>query len=71
MSASTLIPELQDFDNEDAYKECEDAVMQASALNFVVQFDSTKAYSAINLGVDAVRRLLQTEVSIRLRALDF
>jgi len=63
MAELTTISELQNFDDENVYRRCEDAIKQADTQNFVIEFDSTEARAAINIGEDAIQRLLQTKVS--------
>ncbi len=63
MATFITIPELQNFDDSFVYDRCHNAIMLADTRNFVIEFDSTNARAAINLGDDAIQRLLQIQVS--------
>lgn len=74
MATLMTIPELQDFDDKHVYDQCQNAVLQADTLNFVIEFNSVNARAATNLGVEPIQEFLQTEVSqfpVRLMLLDF
>ena len=63
MAGAATLPNFGDFDIEPMYRLCEEAILHADTRNFVIEFDSEKAYAALNLDGDAVTRFLQTQVS--------
>lgn len=54
--------EYGDFDDPDVYKKCLDAASRRDTRNFVIEFDSSKAYAAHDLDDASIKRLLQLEV---------
>lgn len=57
------LPEYGDFDDENVYGRCENAAKRGDTRNFVIEFDSTSAYAAYNLGEASIEQLLQLEVN--------
>lgn len=57
------LPEYGDFDDEDVYKRCYNAAERGDTRNFVIEFDSTNAYAAHDLGEASIEQLLQLEVN--------
>ena len=47
-----------DFDSLNICTDLEDAVMQETTLNFVIEFDSDKAYAAIDIDNDSLQKYL-------------
>lgn len=63
MVSISSLPEYGDFDDEDVYKKCESAAIRGDTRNFVIEFDSTSAYAAHDLGDASIKQLLQLEVN--------
>ena len=63
MVGASSLPDFGDFDDVDIYKECHRAAEHGDTKNFVIEFDSTKAHAAHNLGTASIRQLLQLEVN--------
>ena len=57
------LPEYGDFDDENVYNRCYDAAVRGDTRNFVIEFDSTSAYAAHDLGDASIKQLLQLEVN--------
>ena len=62
MVGASSLTEFGDFDDGDLYEECYKAAARGDTRNFVVEFDSTKAYAAHDLGEQSIKQLLQLEV---------
>lgn len=62
MIGASSLPEFDDFDDGKVYERCHKAAARGDTRNFVIEFDSTKAYAAHNLNDASVKQLLQLEV---------
>ena len=62
MVEASPLPEYGDFDDPDVYKKCLEAASRRDTRNFVIEFDSSKAYAAHDLDDASINRLLQLEV---------
>ena len=62
MVEASSLPNFGDFDDRDVYGKCYEAALHRDTTNFVVEFDSTKAYAAHNLTDASMKHLLQVEV---------
>ena len=62
MVEAPSLPEYGDFDDPDVYKKCLEAASRRDTKNFVIEFDSSKAYAAHDLDDASIKRLLQPEV---------
>lgn len=63
MAGAPLLPEFGNFDDRDVYERCNRAAVQGDTKNFVIEFDSTKAHAAYDLGGPSIEQLLQLEVN--------
>lgn len=63
MAGAASLPEFGDFDDEVVYNRCRQALLQVDTLNFVIDFDGTKAYAVENLSVATLQQLLLVEVN--------
>ena len=63
MAQASSLAELRDFDNEDEFERLKGAVVDAKTRNFVIEFNSAKAYAAQDLNVESIERLLSIEVN--------
>ncbi|KAF6234413.1 hypothetical protein HO173_007446 [Letharia columbiana] len=61
MIGASSLPEFDDFDDGKVYERCHKAAARGDTRNFVIEFDSTKAYAAHNLNDASVKQLLQLE----------
>lgn len=57
------LPEFGDFDDGNVYERCYSAAVRGDTRNFVIEFDSTSAYAAHDLGETSIKQLLQLEVN--------
>lgn len=57
------LPEYGDFDDKNVYNRCYDAAGRGETRNFVIEFDSTSACAAHDLGDASIKQLLQLEVN--------
>ena len=62
MVDASPLPEYGDFDDPDVYEKCLEAASRRDTRNFVIEFDSSKAYAAHDLDDASIKRLLQLEV---------
>lgn len=62
MVRASSLPEFGDFDDGDRYQRCYGAAVRGDTRNFVIEFDSTKAYAAYDLRDASIEQLLQPEV---------
>ena len=62
MVEASPLPEFGDFDDPDVYEKCLEAASRRDTRNFVIEFDSSKAYAAHDLDDASMKRLLQLEV---------
>ena len=63
MAGAPSLPEFGNFDDRDVYEKCHRAAVQGDTKNFVIEFDSTKAHAAYDLGGASIEQLLQLEVN--------
>ena len=63
MVGASPLPEFGDFDDRNIYETCHRAAVRGDTCNFVIEFDSTKAYAAHDLAVASIKQLLVLEVS--------
>lgn len=63
MVRASSLPEFGDFDDGDVYENCYRAAVHGDTSNFVIEFDSTKAHAAHDLGTASIGQLLQLEVN--------
>ena len=61
METIKTIPAFSDFDLPDICVDLEDAVLQETTKNFVIEFDSDKAYAAIDINDDTLGRYLTVD----------
>ena len=62
MVEASPFPEYGDFDDPDVYEKSLEAASRRDTRNFVIEFDSSKAYAAHDLDGASIKRLLQLEV---------
>ena len=62
MVQASPLPEYGNFDDPDVYEKCLEAASRRDTRNFVIEFDSSKAYAAHDLDDASMKRLLQLEV---------
>lgn len=63
MAIASSLPEFGDFDDENVYDTVKKGINREETLNFVIEFDSTKACAAHDLGIESIKQLLNLEVS--------
>ena len=63
MVGVSSLREFGDFDDRNIYERCHKAALDGDTRNFVIEFDSTKAYAACNLDDVSITQLLQLEVN--------
>lgn len=63
MVGASSLPEFGDFDDKIVYDKCYRAAVHGDTSNFVIEFDSTKANAAHDLGTASMGQLLQLEVN--------
>ena len=63
MVETSSLPEFGDFDDQGVYKEFFEAAVRRDTKNFVIEFNSTKAYAARDLDDASIKQLLQVEVN--------
>ena len=63
MATASSLPEFGDFDDGNVYETIKEGINRAESLNFVIEFDSSKACAAHNLGIESIKTLLSLEVS--------
>lgn len=63
MVGASSLPEFGDFDDRFVYEKCYRAATHGDTSNFVIEFDSTKAHAAHDLGTASIGQLLQLEVN--------
>ena len=63
MAEASSLPRFSDFDDRIVYERCRTAAVCGNTRNFVIEFDSTKAYAAHDLDGVSVTQLLQLEVN--------
>ena len=63
MIEASSFPEFGDFDDKNIYERCHAAAVRADTRNFVIEFDSTKAYAAHDLSDASIEQLLKPEVN--------
>lgn len=62
MAEGRIPPGFEDFDLSSVYARYASAGLQADTLNFVIDFDSSTAFAALNLDLESIEKALQTEV---------
>ena len=62
MVQASSLPEYGNFDDPDVYEKCLGAASRRDTKNFVIEFDSSKAYAAHDLDDASMKRVLQLEV---------
>lgn len=63
MVGASSLSEFGDFDDGHVYEKCHGAAVRGDTRNFVIEFDSTKAYVAHDVGEPSIKQLLQLEVN--------
>ena len=63
MAAASSLPGFADFDDGIFYERCHRAAVHGDTKNFVIEFDSTRAYAAHNVDDVSIAQLLQLEVN--------
>ncbi len=63
MARAYSLPKFGDFDDGKVYETCYRAALRGDTSNFVIEFDSTKAYAAHDLDDASIKQLLQLEVN--------
>lgn len=63
MAGASSLPEFGDFDDRHVYEKFHEAALGKNTGNFVIEFDSTKAFAACNLDNISMIQLLQLEVN--------
>ena len=63
MVGASSLQEFGDFDDGKIYESCYGAALRGDTQNFVIEFDSTKAYAAQNLSDASITQLLRLEVN--------
>lgn len=63
MVPASSLREFGDFDDGNLYERCYAAALRGDTRNFVIEFDSTKAYAAYDLRDASIKQLLQPEVN--------
>lgn len=61
MATSSNIPGFEDFDDKDVYDRCNNALLQAKTLNFVIQFDEKRATAARDINEVDLKKVLETD----------
>ena len=62
MSRDPLLPNFEDFDDQDVSAKVEAYILDADARNLVIEFDIDTAIAASGIRVDAFQELLKEEV---------
>ena len=60
-----MIPGFNDFDDKEICAKVEKAVLKETTLNFVVEFDSDKAYAAVDLDARSLHKYLRVSRAAR------
>lgn len=63
MPIASSLPEFGDFDDGNVYETVKEGIFREETLNFVIEFDSTKACAAHDLDVGSIKQLLNLEAS--------
>ena len=63
MVGASSLPEFGDFDDGNVYERCHGAAVRGDTRNFVIEFDSNKAYAAHDLSGVSIKQLLELEVN--------
>lgn len=66
MAGVSSFPEFGDFDDGNIYEKCHASAVRGDTRNFVIEFNSTKAYAAYDIRATSIKKLLQLEVIILL-----
>ena len=61
MDASHVPTGFEDFDDPETYRKCEEHILKADALNFILEFDSDTAHIALDKDSKAMQELLHLE----------
>lgn len=64
MASANVYPGFQNFDDLAVYKKYEAAISDNTTLNMVVEFDSARASSALNIDNLAMSLVLGTKVNL-------
>ena len=64
MAGAASLPGFQDLDDDNVYERFETAVIHPDTRNFVIEFDSSKAYAALNFDDRNLQEFLTREVRI-------
>lgn len=67
MANADVYPGFEDFDDSSVYKRYEAAISDNETLNMVVEFDSARASSALNIDNPAMSLVLGTKVNLNPR----
>lgn len=58
MATFSTLPEFEDFDNVNVYTKAEEYILEADALNFVIEFNDEKAHSALELPASSIQNFI-------------
>ena len=58
MAAASTLPGFNDFDEIKHFEKLEEAVLKETTLNFAIEYDSDKAYAAVNIETETLQRFL-------------